>query len=387
LVDSALYATGDTLSNVVVTSSASGAAKVQWLVPDHLGTPRIIIDQTGSLANVKRHDYLPFGEELFAGTGGRTILQGYSGGDGVRQQFTLKERDVETGLDFFEARYYANVQGRFTSPDLLSGRPGSPQSWNRYAYSINNPLKYIDPSGLWWYTKDGGDGHPQWFDDDPGEGYTRFTQYAYYGGAANGYVALDPFSNNFLTGFGSLEDATAFSDAMAGQTMLERDPPQDISQLDGTLEVAGYIGGATAAVRIGGLALRGAAAAITARRAAAGAAEEVVGLFGKVSVDALEAAASSSGPTVQIVTKLTQFPQAGRALSVATGEGAEALANAARSTGQLYRANVPQALLGQLERSGLAIRSTTQMAGSNATAIEYRFLPQATRFITSFFKE
>ena len=89
----------------------------------------------------------------------------------------------------------------------------------------------------------------------------------------------------------------------------------------------------------------------------------------------------------RLVTKLTQFPQAGRALSVATGEGAEALANAARSTGQLYRANVPQALLGQLERSGLAIRSTTQMAGSNATAIEYRFLPQATRFITSFFKE
>ena len=367
--------------------TAEPGPKIQWLVPDHLGTPRIILDQTGSLANVKRHDYLPFGEELFAPAGGRNAAQGYESGDGVRQQFTSKERDVETGLDYFEARYYSSSQGRFTSPDLLSGRQGSPQSWNRYAYSINNPLKYIDPSGLWWYTKDGGDGHPEWFDDDPGEGYTRFTQYAYYGGAANGYVALDPFSNNFLTGFGSLEDATAFSDAMAGQTMLERDPPQDISQLDGTLEVAGYIGGATAAVRIGGLALRGAAAAITARRAAAGAAEEVVGLFGKVSVDALEAAASSSGPTVQIVTKLTQFPQAGRALSVATGEGAEALANAARSTGQLYRANVPQALLGQLERSGLAIRSTTQMAGSNATAIEYRFLPQATRFITSFFKE
>lgn len=364
-----------------------GSTQINWLVPDHLGTPRIILDQTGNFANVKRHDYLPFGEELYGGTGGRTPAMGYVAGDGVRQQFTQKERDIETGLDYFEARYFSSTQGRFTSPDLLSGRPGSPQSWNRYAYSINNPLKYIDPSGLWWYTKDGGDGHPEWFDDDPGKGYTRFTQYAYYGGAANGYVALDPFSKNFLTGFGSLEGATAFSDAMAGQTMLERDPPQDISQLDGTLEVAGYIGGATAAVRIGGLALRGAAAAITARRAAAGAAEEVVGLFGKVSVDALEAAASSSGPTVQIVTKLTQFPQAGRALSVATGEGAEALANAARSTGQLYRANVPQALLGQLERSGLAIKSTTQMAGSNATAIEYRFLPQATRFITSFFKE
>ena len=149
----------------------------------------------------------------------------------------------------------------------------------------------------------------------------------------------------------------------------------------------GYISGVTGVVRLGGGLLARAGASLAARRAAATGVEEVAGLFGKVSVDALEAAASSSGPTVQIVTKLTQFPQAGRALSVATGEGAEALANAARSTGQLYRANVPQALLQQLERSGLAVRSTTQMAESNATATEYRFLPQATRFITFFFKE
>ena len=56
--------------------TSAGGEKVQWLVPDHLGTPRIILDQTGSRANVKRHDYLPFGEELFAGTGGRTVAYG-----------------------------------------------------------------------------------------------------------------------------------------------------------------------------------------------------------------------------------------------------------------------------------------------------------------------
>ena len=39
--------------------------------------------------------------------------------DGVRQQFTSKERDVETGLDYFLARYYSSVQGRFTSPENL----------------------------------------------------------------------------------------------------------------------------------------------------------------------------------------------------------------------------------------------------------------------------
>ena len=97
--------------------TAEPSHNLHWLVSDHLGTPRMIVNQTGALANVKRHDYFPFGEELFAGTGGRTTAQGYSGSDGIRQQFTQKERDTETGLDWFETRYYGSSQGRFTSPD------------------------------------------------------------------------------------------------------------------------------------------------------------------------------------------------------------------------------------------------------------------------------
>jgi RHS repeat-associated protein len=63
---------------------------------------------------------------------------------------TQKERDVETGLDYFGARYYASAQGRFTSVDPLgaSGRPGNPQSFNRYSYTLNNPLRFVDPTGL-----------------------------------------------------------------------------------------------------------------------------------------------------------------------------------------------------------------------------------------------
>jgi len=60
---------------------------------------------------------LPFGEELFATQGGRTTNQGYSVADGVRQKFTQKERDIETGLDYFGARYYGSMMGRFTTPD------------------------------------------------------------------------------------------------------------------------------------------------------------------------------------------------------------------------------------------------------------------------------
>ena len=138
------------LNQVTITGVNSAGATVQWLVTDHLGTPRLIVDQTGTLAHTKRHDYLPFGEELFAPAGGRTAALGYTGGDNVRQQFTQKERDVETGLDYFGARYFASVQGRFTSTDPLmaSAYVGNPQTWNRYTYALNNPLKYVDPDGM-----------------------------------------------------------------------------------------------------------------------------------------------------------------------------------------------------------------------------------------------
>src|SRR5262249_14933073 len=76
-----------------------------------------------------------------------------------------KERD-ETGLDYFLARYHSNVQGRFTSPDpyniifekekgrnererqqFFIGYISQPQNWNKYVYTLNNPLKYSDPDG------------------------------------------------------------------------------------------------------------------------------------------------------------------------------------------------------------------------------------------------
>ena len=130
------------------TGSSSG---VHWLITDHLGTPRMVLDQTGALANMTRHDYLPFGEELTTPTSSRSAAQGYSGGDGTRQQFTSKERDSETGLNYFLARYYSSLQGRFTSPDMpfADQSEGDPQSWNVYTYVRNDPMNATDPLGLW----------------------------------------------------------------------------------------------------------------------------------------------------------------------------------------------------------------------------------------------
>ncbi len=134
---------------------------LKWLVADHLGTPRMVVDQTGSLSGIQRHDYLPFGEEIGPGVGIRGGDRGY-GTDSVRQKFTGKERDAETGLDWFgPGRYFAAVMGRFASTDPLN-IPGlqrldakkfqqvirDPHNWNGYAYAHNNPLSKLDPDGF-----------------------------------------------------------------------------------------------------------------------------------------------------------------------------------------------------------------------------------------------
>jgi len=66
--------------------------------------------------------------------------------------FTGKERDSKSGLDNFGARYDSSSIGRFMSPDpsMDSARLRNPQSWNRYAYTIDNPLSYVDPDGELW---------------------------------------------------------------------------------------------------------------------------------------------------------------------------------------------------------------------------------------------
>jgi RHS repeat-associated protein len=64
--------------------------------------------------------------------------------------FTGKERDAETGLDYFGARYYSAAQGRFLSTDPIIMGPhkaSNPQNWNLYSYAINNPLKFTDHTG------------------------------------------------------------------------------------------------------------------------------------------------------------------------------------------------------------------------------------------------
>jgi RHS repeat-associated protein len=107
---------------------------------DHLGNARIVYGNNGGW---DQSDFYPFGGE-------RVITSQV----GSRYKFTGKERDSESGLDNFGARYDSSQYGRFMTPDW-SAKPmgvpyadfGGPQSLNLYAYVRNNPLSRVDRDG------------------------------------------------------------------------------------------------------------------------------------------------------------------------------------------------------------------------------------------------
>lgn len=118
---------------------------MQYVFQDIQGSTRAVMS---GACIVERHDYLPFGEEIGAGTGLRASGQGYGATDTNRQKYALTERDDATGLDHTWWRKYENTAGRWTSSDPLGGSIGDPQSFNRYAYVENDPVNFVDPSGL-----------------------------------------------------------------------------------------------------------------------------------------------------------------------------------------------------------------------------------------------
>jgi RHS repeat-associated protein len=127
------------------SATTTSLCKTCYLSVDHLGSLRLVTDQNGSA--IARHDYAPFGQEIPAGIGQRSLAWGAS--DYVSQKFTGQERDSETNLDFFQARYLSSGLGRFMSPDPYNAGADltNPQSWNAYAYVLGNPLNGTDPSG------------------------------------------------------------------------------------------------------------------------------------------------------------------------------------------------------------------------------------------------
>lgn len=129
---------------VVLTAalpSLSTAQAVEYYHLDALGSVRAVTNQAGVV--IERHDFYAYGEEC------TTAPCGAQPGTNTKK-FTGKERDFETGLDYFGARYHRANVGRFTTIDpVYTWRENllDSQRWNRYSYARNNPLRYTDPDG------------------------------------------------------------------------------------------------------------------------------------------------------------------------------------------------------------------------------------------------
>jgi len=135
-------------SGPVTLLPSDASLGLRYYHADHLGSASVVTDATGAL--VEETAYYPFGVPRH-NEQPRQTSEPY--------QFTGKERDAESGLHYFEARYLAGDLGRFLSPDPAYAEPvqleaarlrrllDHPQDFNLYAHAHNNPLAYTDPTG------------------------------------------------------------------------------------------------------------------------------------------------------------------------------------------------------------------------------------------------
>jgi RHS repeat-associated protein len=125
-------------------------ARTYFVHKDHLGSTRLLTkypppaDPSQNAQYIQEcDDYYPYGEL------DTSVCSPATATTTATHKFTGKERDSESWLDNFGARYNSSSLGRFMSPDPLlnSLKPNNPQTLNRYAYVRNNPLRFIDPTG------------------------------------------------------------------------------------------------------------------------------------------------------------------------------------------------------------------------------------------------
>lgn len=117
------------------TQKDTKPAETFYYFNNHLGSPEVVTNAAGTVLD--RMTYDPFGSIRTTGS--------------ERYSYTGKEKDNATGQYYYEARYYDAMGHHFTQADTVTPNVYDPQSLNRYAYVVNNPVIYIDPSGnVWW---------------------------------------------------------------------------------------------------------------------------------------------------------------------------------------------------------------------------------------------
>ncbi|MFA4981967.1 MAG: RHS repeat-associated core domain-containing protein [Candidatus Omnitrophota bacterium] len=124
---------------VGVTGQSNHSYEVYYYHQDHIGSSNVITDGTGAIVQIL--EYSPFGE-----------VSRSTGNYSTDKRFTGKIYDDSSALLYFGARYYDPELGRFITADPTIAHPFDPQDLNRYSYCRNNPVNYIDPTGLSWWS-------------------------------------------------------------------------------------------------------------------------------------------------------------------------------------------------------------------------------------------
>ena len=113
-------------------------SRLLYYASDQINSTRIVTDNTGTVVYAAAHE--PYGGIQ------KTWVSSYA----PSLKFSGKQRDAESELDYFGARYYDRSLYRFLSVDpIISGRAAlsNPQRWNQYAYCLGNPVNFVDPGG------------------------------------------------------------------------------------------------------------------------------------------------------------------------------------------------------------------------------------------------
>jgi len=134
-----IFAGGKRVAKAPGVASTSGT---EYYHGDHLGSARLMTDASGNVVANSEATYLPYGQQLETATGTN------------HYKFTGKERDGESGLDYFGARYYGSTMGRWMTPDWSAAPTpvpyadfNDPQTLNLYGYVGNRPITNVDADG------------------------------------------------------------------------------------------------------------------------------------------------------------------------------------------------------------------------------------------------
>jgi len=193
---------------------------------DPLGTRRVRTDYAGVVEQTCQS--LPFGSGLSC-----TNSSQYP----TEHHFTGKERDTESGNDYFGARYYASSMGRFMSPDPLENvvaDVSTPQSWDAYSYVLGNPLNKVDPTGTCDVVIGGITQSPN------GPGTAEQQKFA----NADGAISAFPYAGGSIPG--GVSDVVSQSAGPNGATFVAMDALRAAAQTPGSINVFTFSGGAQA---------------------------------------------------------------------------------------------------------------------------------------------